>query len=134
MPDLPFQLEGIGLRLVLLPSATLSPQLWRSHHVVSHSILFSSGVQEEQSYLLFIKMRSSDILRAYIGYFQNQLGQVHNCIKDASTLAFISGIWITHPLYKHLVITTSHIGARSYTKPNHTSNGEGNEKLSQPIF
>ena len=48
-------------------------------------------------------MRPSDSLKAYIGYFKNQLAKVHNCSEDASTLAFISGLRITHPLYKHLV-------------------------------
>ena len=48
-------------------------------------------------------MRSSNSLKTYIGYFQNQLAKVYNCSEDASTLAFISGLRVTHPLYKHLV-------------------------------
>ena len=48
-------------------------------------------------------MRPSDSLKAYIGYFQDQLAKVHNCSEDASALAFINGLQITLPLYKHLV-------------------------------
>ena len=48
-------------------------------------------------------MRPFDSLKTYIGYFQNQLVKVHNCSEDAFALAFISGLRITHPLYKHLV-------------------------------
>jgi len=48
-------------------------------------------------------MRPSDSLKAYIGYFQNQLANAHNYNEDASTLTFISGLQITHPLYKHLM-------------------------------
>ena len=58
--------------------------------------------KRNNNHLLFIKMRPSDSLKAYIGYFQNQLVKVHNS-EDASVLAFISGLRITHPLYKHLV-------------------------------
>jgi len=48
-------------------------------------------------------MRSFDSLKMYIGYFQNQLAQVHNYSEDASALTFMSGSQITHPLYKHLM-------------------------------
>jgi len=48
-------------------------------------------------------MRPSDSLKAYIGYFQSQLANVHNCSEDAFAIAFISGLRITYPLYKHLV-------------------------------
>ena len=48
-------------------------------------------------------MRASDSLKVYIGYFQNQIAKVYNCSKGASTLAFISGLRVTHPLYRHLV-------------------------------
>jgi len=48
-------------------------------------------------------MRPSDSLKAYICYFQNQLVKVHNCREEASALAFISGLRVTHPLYKHMV-------------------------------
>jgi len=39
----------------------------------------------------------------YIGYLKNQLAKMHNCSEDASALAFINGLRITHSLYKHLV-------------------------------
>jgi len=48
-------------------------------------------------------MRPSDNLKAYIGYFQNLLVKVHNYNEDASVLAFISGLRVTYPLYKHLM-------------------------------
>ena len=48
-------------------------------------------------------MKPSDSLKVYISYFQNQLVKVHNCNDDASALAFISGLRVTHLLYKHLV-------------------------------
>ena len=66
-------------------------------------------------------MRPSDNLKAYIGYFQNQLAKVHNCNEDASILAFISGLQVIHLLYKLLVKYNSPIGARSYTELNHIS-------------
>ena len=48
-------------------------------------------------------MKSSYSLKAYIGYFQNQLAKVHNCSEGASVLMFISGLLVTQPLYKHLM-------------------------------
>jgi len=47
-------------------------------------------------------MRPSDYLKTYIGYFQNHLA-LHNCCENTSALIFISGLRITHPLYKHLI-------------------------------
>ena len=48
-------------------------------------------------------MRPFDSLKAYIGYFQNQLVKIYNCSEDASALSFINGLWATYLLYKHLV-------------------------------
>ena len=48
-------------------------------------------------------MSPSDSLKAYIGYFQNQLAKIQNCSDDVSALAFISGPRVTHMMYKHLV-------------------------------
>jgi len=48
-------------------------------------------------------MRYSDSLKAYIGYFQNQLTKVYNCSEEASAFAFTSGLRVIHMLYKHLV-------------------------------
>jgi len=59
--------------------------------------------KQNNHHLFSIKMRHSDSLKTYIGYFQNQLAKVHNYSEDASAPAFISGLRITHPLYKHLV-------------------------------
>jgi len=64
---------------------------------------FRQEFKQSNHHLLSIKMRSSDDLKTYICYFQNQLGKVHNCSEDASALAFISGLGITHPLYKYPV-------------------------------
>ena len=66
---------------------------------------YSSCQKFKQSnhYLLSIKMKPSDSFKVYISYFENQLVKVHNCSENASALAFISGMRVTHPLYKHLV-------------------------------
>ena len=48
-------------------------------------------------------MTPTDGLKAYIGYFQNQLPKVHNYSEDAFAIAFINKLRVTHPLYKHLV-------------------------------
>jgi len=48
-------------------------------------------------------MRQSDNLKSYIGYFQSQLAKISNCGEDVSVLAFISGLQVSHPLYKHLL-------------------------------
>jgi len=48
-------------------------------------------------------MKPPDSLKVYICYFKNQLAKVHNCSKDTSAITFISGLWVTHLLYKHLV-------------------------------
>ena len=61
------------------------------------------GFKQNNHHLLSVNMRPSDRLKAYIGYFQNKLAKVHNCSEDASTLAFINGLRVTHLLYKHLV-------------------------------
>ena len=48
-------------------------------------------------------MRQGDSLKFYLGYFQNQLTMVLNCDEDISALTFISGLQVSHPLYKHLI-------------------------------
>jgi len=67
-------------------------------------------------------MRASDSLRIYISYFQNQLAKVHNCSENASALAFISGLQITHPLYKHMVKYNVTRWNEFYTESSHISN------------
>ena len=54
-------------------------------------------------YLLTVNMRQSDNFKSYIGYFQSQLAKVPNCGEDISALTFISGLQVSHPLYKHLL-------------------------------
>ena len=83
---------------------------------------FLQEFKQNNHHLLSIKMRPSDSLKAYIGYFQNQLAKVHNYSEDASALAFISELWVTNLLYKHLVKYVVPLGVRSYTKSNHTFN------------
>jgi len=58
---------------------------------------------KQNNHLLPVKMRPSDSLKAYIGYFQNQITKVHHCSENVSALTYISGLRIIHPLYKHLV-------------------------------
>ena len=47
-------------------------------------------------------MRPGDSLKYYIKFFQNQLTKVPNYGEEEFALAFISGLQVTHPLYKHL--------------------------------
>ena len=103
MPDLSLQLEGSSLWLILLSSAKINSQLRGSHQVVSLLVLSRHEFKQNNHHLLSIKMRPSDSLKAYIGYFQNQLVKVHNCNDDASTLAFINRLRVTYSLYNHMV-------------------------------
>ena len=48
-------------------------------------------------------MREGDNLKSYIGYFQSQLAKVSHYSKNVSSIAFISGLQISHPLYKYLL-------------------------------
>ena len=50
-----------------------------------------------------IKIRLGDSLKSYIKFFQNQLTKGSNCSEEVSVLAFVSGLQIIHPLYKHLL-------------------------------
>ena len=59
--------------------------------------------KQNNHHLLSIKMSPAESLKAYIDYFQNQLAKIRNYSGDASALTFISGLRVTHPLYKHLV-------------------------------
>ena len=93
-------------------------------------------------------MRQRDSLKLYINFFQNQLTKFSNCGKEVSTLAFISGLQVTYPLYKHLlkhnVAKTSEVlfQAQSYIQleeakkasSNHSAKpGDGGEK-SKPLY
>ena len=48
-------------------------------------------------------MRPGDNLKSYINFFQSQLTKVSNSGEEVSALAFISGLQVTHPLYKQLL-------------------------------
>ena len=48
-------------------------------------------------------MRPGYSLKSYIKFFQNQLAKVSNYGDEVSAVAFISGLHVIHPLYKHLL-------------------------------
>jgi len=99
-------------------------------------------------------MRPEDSLKYYINFFQNQLSKISNYGKEVSTLAFVSGLQVTHPLYKHLlkhnVSKMSEVLSRAQpciqleeainassnypTKPSDRSKVEVNSRSSQPRF
>ena len=54
-------------------------------------------------HLLYVKMRPGDSLKSYINFFQSQLTKVSNCGEKVYALTFISGLQVTHSLYKHLL-------------------------------
>jgi len=57
---------------------------------------------QRNNHLLSIKMRQSDSLKSYISFFQSQLAKVSNYREDIFVLTFISGLHVSHSLYKHL--------------------------------
>ena len=59
--------------------------------------------KKNSHHLLSVKMRQSDSLKSYIAFFQSQRVKVPNCSKDVSALAFISGLQVSHPMYKYLL-------------------------------
>jgi len=69
--------------------------------------------KQNKHHFFSIKMRPSDSLMVYIGYFHNQVAKVYNYSEDASAIAFINILWITHPLYKHLVKYNTNHSMRS---------------------
>jgi len=82
-------------------------------------------------------MRPSDNLKTYIGYFQNQLAKVHNCSEDASAFLFISGLHVTHLLYKHLVNYVNRWSEVMYQAQSYIQLEEAmksSEELCQPVF
>ena len=48
-------------------------------------------------------MRPRDSLKSYINFFWSQLTKVSNCGEKISTIAFISELQVTSPLYKYLM-------------------------------
>ena len=53
--------------------------------------------------LLTVKTRQGDSLKSFIGYFQSKQDKVFSCGEDVFTLAFINGLQVSHPMYKHLL-------------------------------
>jgi len=98
----PFNLEGVTSDwFYSLPLHSLH-NFEEVTKAFSHSVRLSQGGQEEQPSPLPLKMRQGDSLKSYICYFQSQLAKVPNSREDVSALAFISGLQISYPLYKHL--------------------------------
>jgi len=48
-------------------------------------------------------MRPGDSLKSYINFFHSELAKVYNHGEEISALTFISGLQVTHPLYKYLL-------------------------------
>ena len=103
MPNLFVQSERRGLGLVLLPAATFSPQLRRGKRSVPHSIRHLPRSQEEHPSSSHRQNEEGRQSQSYIGYFQSQLAKVLNCGGDIYAFTFISGLQVSHPLYKHLL-------------------------------
>ena len=86
-----------------------SPSLYNFEEITEALLTLTQYVSRREAKknnhhrLLTVKIRSGDSLKSYIGYFQNQLAKVPNSDEDVSALAFISGLQISHPLYKHLL-------------------------------
>jgi len=57
--------------------------------------------KQNNHHILSVKIRPIDDLNAYISYFQNQLATQLQRRRICSQ--FISGLWVTRLLYKHLV-------------------------------
>ena len=54
-------------------------------------------------HLLSVKRRQRDSLKSYINLFQSQLIKVSSYGEEVFALAFISGLHVANPLYKHLL-------------------------------
>ena len=86
--------------------SSLSPHSLYNFEEITKAFLtrYASHQEEKKNhYLLSVKMRQSESLKLYISFFQSQLAKVPNCGEDVFALAFISGLQISHPLYKHLL-------------------------------
>ena len=84
--------------------------------------------KKNNHHILTIKMRWGNSLKSYIDYFQSKLFKVFHCSEDISTLIFISGLQISHPMYRHLLKQVSPI-LRSALHPV----GGSDEELLQPF-
>ena len=98
-----FQSNKHNIRVVLLPT------LWSLHNFteVTEASLTQYVTHQEAKrsnyHLLSVKMRTDDSLKSYINFFQSQHIKVSNCGEEVSVLAFISGLQVTHSLYKYLL-------------------------------
>ena len=86
------------LRLVLVPSTTLNHNFEDLTKLFLTQYSSCQEFKQNNYHILFVKMRPSDGLKVYIGYFHNQLAKVHNYNEDAFALVFISRLWVTHLL------------------------------------
>jgi len=102
VPHFSLQPEKCSLRLVLF----LATRSLHNFTEVTEAFLTQYTSRQETKrnnhLLLSVKMRQGDSLKSYI-FFQDWLIKVSNCGKEVSALAFISGLQVTHPLYKHFL-------------------------------
>ena len=109
-----------SLRVVLFSTVALYPQFYGGHRVILIQYTSHQEAKRNSHHLLLIEMRQEDSLKLYINFFQSQLTKVSNCGEEDSTLAFISRLQVTHPLYKHVLkynvakISEVHSRALSY--------------------
>jgi len=85
---------------------SLSPRSLHNFEEITKFLIQYASCQETKKnnhHLLFVKMRQSESPKSYINFFQSQLAKVPNCGEDVSALTFISGLQVSHPLYKHLL-------------------------------
>ena len=59
--------------------------------------------QRNINHLLTVNMKAGESLKNHVNYFQSQMALVYNYNEDVAAAAFISGLQVTYPLYKHLV-------------------------------
>ena len=86
---------------------SLSPHSLYNFEEVTEKFLtqYASRLEARRNnhHLFTVKMKQGDNLKSYISYFQSQLAKVSSYDEDVSVLAFISGLHVSHPLYKHLL-------------------------------
>jgi len=102
---------------------SLPPRSLHKFTEVTEAFLTQYATRQEAKrsghHLLSVKMRPGDSFKFYINFFQSQLTKVSNCDEKVYALAFISGLQVTHPLYKHLLkhvtkMSEALSGAQSY--------------------
>ena len=77
--------------------------------------------KQNNHHLFSVKMSPTDGLKAYIGYFQNQLAKVYSRSEDASALAFINRLRGRPPVVQESVKYNVTHWSGSCTESSHTS-------------